>query len=198
MMPSSLNNLIECFKMLPGIGERSAERLSYAILALDDASVELFSKSLKEVKNKIIRCSICNHLSEGEYCPICTDEGRDKHIICVVENPKNVILFEKIGTYNGLYHVLNGLISPLNGINPENINLENLMKRINDNDIKEIILALSPSIEGETTSLYIKKILEDTNITVSRIAQGIPIGVDMDYIDTMTLEMAFNERKNLS
>lgn len=196
--PKSINDLIECFKKLPGIGEKTAERLSLATLELDNEIVDLFSESIVKVKKNVKRCKKCNGLSENELCTICSDTTRDKHTICVVEEPKNIILFEKTGVYKGQYHVLDGLISPLDGINPEDINITSLIDRISKEKIKEIILAVKPSIEGETTALYIKKLLEGYDVVVSKIAHGVPIGVDMEYIDTLTLELALEDRKDVS
>lgn len=196
--PKTLNDLIECFKKLPGIGEKSAERMALSTLDMDEDILELFSESLSNVKEKIKRCSICNNLSEDDLCEICKQTDRNKKIICVVEDAKNVILFEKIGSYNGLYHVLDGLISPLDNVNPEDINIDQLINRVKENEIEEVILAVKPSIEGETTSLYISKLLEGENVKVSKIAHGVPIGVDMEYIDSLTLEMALEDRKNIS
>lgn len=193
--PPTIRNLIECFKKLPGIGEKTAERLAISILSLDDEVNELFADSIKNVKTKIKRCEKCNNLTENELCDICSDTSRDQQIICVVEDPKNIILFEKVGSYNGMYHVLNNLISPLDGINPDDINLDQLIKRIDDDNIKEVIIAVKPSIEGETTALYIVKLLEQKEVIVSKIANGIPIGADMEYIDALTLEMALEDRK---
>lgn len=196
--PNTINNLIECFKKLPGIGEKSAERMALSTIEMDEEILELFSTSLLDVKTKIQRCNKCNNLSEGELCEICKSNDRNQKIICVVEEPKNVILFEKVGTYNGLYHVLDGLISPLDNVNPEDININQLIERIKDSEVEEVILAVKPSIEGETTALYISKLLENTNVKVSKIAHGVPIGVDMEYIDTLTLELALEDRTNIS
>lgn len=196
--PKTICNLIECYKKLPGIGEKNAERLALASLELDDDVITLFSTALKEVKTKVRRCNICNNLSEEEHCELCKDQTRDHEVICVVEEPKNVIAFEKVGTYHGDYHVLDGLISPLDGINPEDVNLDSLVKRIEENNIKEVIIAVKPSIEGETTALYIKKKLEGMPVIVSKIAHGVPVGVDMDYIDSLTLETALEDRKKIS
>ena len=195
--PQTLNNLIECFKKLPGIGEKSAERMALSILDLDEEVIDVFSDTLKNIKKKIKRCKECNNYSEQDLCDICKSTDRNKKIICVVEEPKNVILFEKIGSYNGLYHVLDGLISPLDNINPDDINIDKLISRIKDNDIEEVILAVKPSVEGETTALYISKLLEKQNVKVSKIAHGVPIGVDMEYIDALTLEMALEDRTNI-
>lgn len=198
MYPKSVSNLIECFKDLPGIGEKSAERLAFAMLGFDKERLTTFSTAIADVRDKIRRCSVCNNISETAICPICGNNNRKKDMIFVVEKPKDVALFEKIGVYNGLYHVLDGLISPLEGINPDDINIKSLLERVKNNDISEIILALKPSIEGETTMQYIKRILEKEHVKVSKIATGVPIGTDIEYIDTMTLEMALEERKDIS
>lgn len=195
--PNTIKNLINCFKKLPGIGERNAERLALSILNLSVEDVNFFSNTLIDMKKKIRRCSECNYYSETEICPICNEKSRNHEVICVVENPKNVALFEKIGSYNGLYHVLDGLISPLDGINPEDININSLVDRINKGKIKEVIIAVKPTIEGETTSLYISKILEGMNIKITKIAHGIPLGTDMEYIDSLTLELAIADRTEI-
>lgn len=196
--PTTILNLIECFKHLPGIGEKTAERLALSLLDYDESLIELFSASINDVKTKIKRCTKCNNLSEENLCEICKDNTRDKSILCVVEEPKNVILFEKLGTYNGYYHVLDGLISPIDGINPEDINIETLIDRVKNENIKEIILALKPSIEGETTSLYISKLLEDTPVRITKIAHGVPLGADIDYVDSLTLELALENRMDIT
>ena len=197
MYPNSLEKLIDSFKYLPGIGEKTAERLAFAVLDMDEEIVEQFSISLNNVKETIHKCPICNSLTDLEKCSICENKNRDNEVLCVVEDPKSVFLFEKLGLFKGKYHVLNGLISPLDGINPEDIELEKLIDRIKKNNYKEIILAFKPSIEGETTSLYIKRILGDMNLSITKIASGIPIGADMEYIDAMTLERALIDRKNV-
>ncbi len=198
MYPESLRELIECLRYLPGVGEKSAERYAFSILDMDEEKIHSFVSSLEEVKKKVHPCSKCNCLTENEVCEICSNKTRDNTVLCVVEDPKNVFLFERLlGTFNGMYHVLSGLISPMDGINPEDIGIDKLITRIKDNHFKEIILALKPSIEGETTALYIKKVLEGLDLTVSKIASGIPMGADMEYIDAMTLERALTDRKNI-
>ena len=194
LYPKTFNDLIECYKKLPGIGEKNAERLAFATLELDDEIIEVFSNSIKNIKSKTKNCLICNNLSEEDQCTICSAESRNKKIICVVENTKNLVIFEKTGAFNGVYHVLGGLISPLDGINPEDINLEKLFKRVEEEPIEEIILALKPSVEGETTALYIQKKLQNKNVKVTKIAYGVPLGTDMEYIDAMTLEIALSNR----
>ena len=196
--PRTLQNLIECFQKLPGVGEKTAERLALSTLKMDQEVVDVFSKSLYDVKTKIKKCSICNNYTEDDICEICKDDSRDQDVLCVVEDPKNIMMFEKIGTFNGKYHVINGLISPLEGINPEDINIPQLLERIKKENIKEIILAVKPSVEGETTSLYISKMLQNTDVIVSKIAHGVPLGADIDYVDSLTLELALENRKKIS
>lgn len=192
--PETLQNLIECFKKLPGIGEKTAERLALSTLDMDEDITNLFSKSLKDIKKKIKRCSKCNNLSEDELCEVCKNKNRNSKVICVVEEPKNVILFEKLNIFDGTYHVLDGLISPIDGINPEDINIESLIQRVKKEKVEELILALRPTIEGETTSLYISKLLENEKVKITKIAHGIPLGADIDYVDSLTLEMALENR----
>ena len=196
--PSTIQNLIECFKRLPGIGEKTAERLALSILDIDSETINLFSTSLKDSKTKIMRCKKCNNLSENDLCEVCKDKTRNKEVLCVVEEPKNVILFEKLNIFDGYYHVLDGLISPIDGVNPEDINLSSLIERVKKDKIKEIILALKPSVEGETTSLYISKVLEGTGIKITKIAHGIPLGAEIDYVDSLTLEMALENRMDIT
>lgn len=197
MYPKSIKDLIECFKFLPGIGEKTAERLAFSILDLEVEQTNLFSDSIKNVKQQIHKCKNCNTLTDQDLCNICSDSTRNTTVLCVVEDTRNVFLFEKLATFHGKYHVLDGLISPLDGVNPEDIGIEKLLDRINKEKFHEIIFALKPSIEGETTSLYIKKILEGMNITVTRLASGVPIGADMEYVDSLTLERALNDRKEI-
>ena len=196
--PQSIKDLIECYKKLPGIGEKSAERMAIATLSLEQDVLDNFSKAVKEIKEKTKRCKICSSFSEEEICEICKSKSRNKDVICVVEEPKNVILFEHVGAYDGLYHVLDGLISPLDGITPEQINIDSLIKRVEKEKPKEIIFALKPSIEGETTILYISKMLKKYDVTISKIAHGVPMGAEIDYLDSLTLEMALEDRRNVS
>jgi len=195
--PRTLQNLIECFQKYPGVGEKTAERYALATLDLDESVIDLLSKSILDSKFKIKRCSICNNYAEGDICDLCNDDSRDKSLLCVVEDPKSIILFEKIGIFGGYYHVIKGLISPLEGRNPEDIDLDKLIARIKENNIKEVVLAVKPSIEGETTSLYISRLLKDTDVIVSKIAHGVPLGTDIDYVDSLTLELALENRKKI-
>lgn len=195
MYPDSLKNLIEAFKYLPGIGEKTAERFAFSALDLDEEQIELFSESIKDVKQSIHKCSVCNTLTDQEKCFICSDSARDNQVLCIVEDSKSVFIFEKLGMFHGKYHVLDGLISPLDGVNPEDIGLSQLLDRIHNENFKEIIFAFKSNIEGETTALYIKRILDDLSIKITRLASGVPIGADMEYIDNLTLERALNDRK---
>lgn len=198
MYPIGIKKLIDSFKDLPGIGEKTAERLAFALLNFDKEKQTNFIDAITEVRDKIKKCKICGNFCENDVCDICLNNNRDKKIIFIVEKPKDIYLFEKIGIFKGTYHVLDGLISPLDGVNPEDINISSLVDRIKNDNTNEVILALKPSIEGETTMQYIKKILEKTDVKVSKIATGIPLGTDMEYIDTLTLELALEERKNIS
>lgn len=198
MYPDSLKNLIEAFKCLPSVGEKTAERYAFSIFDFDPDQLSLLKDSLDDVRTKVHPCANCNVLTEDELCSICSDNKRDSNVLCVVEDVRSVFLFEKIGMFHGKYHVLNGLISPLDGINPEDIGIDKLLDRINKENFSEIIFAFKPSIEGETTSLYIKKILDGLNIKVTKLANGVPIGADMEYIDSLTLERALSDRKEVS
>ncbi len=196
--PQTILDLIECFKKLPGIGEKTAERLALSLINADENYINLFSESLKNIKLKIKKCKICNNFSEDELCLVCKDKNRNKKVLCVVEEPKNINLFEKLNIFDGYYHVLGGLISPIDGINPEDIDVNNLIERVKENKVEEVIMALKPSIEGETTSLYISKLLEPFNVNISKIAYGIPMGAEIDYVDSLTLEMALENRMKIS
>ena len=181
--PETILNLIECFKKYPSIGSKTAERLALSTLDLPEEVINLFSNSLKDVKEKIKKCNECN---------------RDKSILCIVENAKYINLIESNNIFKGRYFVLNNLISPSNGLDPGTIEIEKIIKIIKENDVKEVIIALKPSIEGETTALYISKLLEEYNVIVSRIARGIPNGAEIDYVDSLTLEMALANRNIIS
>lgn len=197
MYPDSVRKLIDSLRNLPGIGEKSAERMAFSILNFDSDKLTDFENALSEIKN-IKRCPICNNITDMDKCYICSNPNRVDDTIFVVEKPKDIVLFEKMGNYNGKYHVLDGLISPLEGINPEDINIESLIKRVEENNVKEVIVVLKPSIEGETTMQYIKKMLSKYDVRVSKIPIGIPMGTDIEYIDSMTLEMAFEDRKDIA
>lgn len=194
MYPKVLCDLIESFKKLPGIGEKTAERLSFAILNFSEEDIMLFGNSIINLQKKITHCKKCGTLTDKTYCNICLDKTRNTDVLIVVEDSKDVFLFEKMGNFHGLYHVLGGLISPLDDIGPDDLLIKELVERINNENIKEVILAIKTSIESDTTALYIKKILENKNIKITRIASGIPIGAEMDYVDALTLESAIKNR----
>ena len=196
--PDSLQKLINYYKKLPGIGDKSAERMALATLEFSSKDVNDFSKILKDSKENLRQCKICGHISENDICHICSSSSREQNLICVIEDYKSVFSFEKVGNYKGVYHVLNGLISPMDGIGPEDINISSLVNRVEKLENPELILALKSSIEGETTTLYIKKIFEKKNVTISRLSYGIPIGAEIDYLDIITLDKALEDRKKIS
>ena len=197
MYPKCIRNVIDCFKNLPGIGEKTAERLAFSLIGFSKENLTSFSAAITDIRDKITTCEICGNIADSNICNICSDKERNSNIIFVVEKAKDISLFEKINIYNGKYHVLGGLISPLDGIGPDDININKLIDRIDKESVHEIIMALKPSIEGETTMQYIKKILENKNVMVTIIATGIPMGTDIEYIDAMTLEFALEGRKDI-
>lgn len=198
MYPKVLEELISCFKKYPTIGEKSAERLALATLDLSEEELNNFSNTLIKAKTVLKPCKICCNLTDKDICDICNDENRNKNIICVVEDYKSLISFEKAGNYKGVYHVLNGLISPIDNVSPQDINISSLVKRIEKLDKPEIIIALRSSIEGQTTTLYIKQIFENKGVTISRLSYGIPMGAEIDYLDVLTLDKALSDRKIIS
>ena len=198
MYPKVLEELITCFKKYPTIGEKSAERLALATLDLSEEEINNFSNTLIKAKKVLKPCKICCNLTDKDICDICNDENRNKNIICVVEDYKSLISFEKAGNYKGVYHVLNGLISPIDNVSPQDINISSLVKRIEKLDKPEIIIALRSSIEGQTTTLYIKQIFENKGVTISRLSYGIPMGAEIDYLDVLTLDKALSDRKIIS
>lgn len=188
-----IEKLIDELSRLPGIGRKSAVRLTYYILGMPESSVRGLSEALVEAKMRIHHCKECCNLTDGEYCPICSDSKRNRSAICVVEQPKDVIAIEKGGSFDGLYHVLHGALSPMDGIGPSNIKIRELMVRLNG-DISEVILATNPTVEGEATATYISRLVKEMGIKVTRIAYGVPVGGDLEYFDSMTLKMALDHR----
>lgn len=197
--PRLLEDLMNYFKKLPGIGEKSAERMALSVLKFSNEDLESFSNAMIDAKRKLHPCKNCGNITDLDECLVCSNSARNHNCICVVEDYKSVFMFEKMGKFNGVYHVLQGLISPIDGIGPDDINLSSLFSRVKKNTSKEleVVIALKPSIEGETTTQYIKKILEDRSIKVSRLSYGIPVGTEIDYLDVLTLEKAFEDRKNI-
>lgn len=196
--PKVLEQLIKSFKKYPTIGEKSAERLALATLDLKDDDILEFSKALVEAKKNLTPCKVCNSLTDKDICDVCSNETRDHNLICVVEDYKSLLSFEKVGNFKGVYHVLNGLISPIDNISPQDINISSLIKRVETLTNPELIIALKSSIEGETTTLYIKKIFENKKVTISRLSYGIPMGAEIDYLDVITLNKALDDRKKIA
>lgn len=195
ILPASIQNLIATLSSLPGIGPKSAERLTFYLLKQDQTTLANFSRSFADLKKSIKTCSHCHNFTETDPCVICRDKGRDQHKICVVSEPLDVVAIEKTHEFNGLYHVLQGTISPIDGIGPEELTIDQLVKRVKDDRITEVILATNPTTEGEATSLYISKLLKPTGVKMTRIARGLPIGGDLEYADEATLSRALEGRK---
>lgn len=195
--PQPLINLIENLQQLPGVGPKTAERMAmHVITKLDDQAVLSLSGALVASKRDLMYCEICGNISETPICPICQDDSRDKTIICVVQDAKDIIAFEKMGMYRGLYHVLGGALSPMEGIGPEDLRIIDLLERIkNSQQVQEIILATSPNLEGEATAQYIHSLLENTGMRISRIAHGLPVGSDLEYADEATIMKALEGRR---
>lgn len=192
----SLDKLVKELGKLPGIGPRSAQKMAFHLMKISKEEARELAQAIVDIKEKTRYCSICNNLSEGEYCPICINPGRDKSIICVVEEPNDIIAIEKIGVYKGTYHVLMGVISPLDGIGPDDLKIKELLERISAG-VKEVILATNPNTEGEATAMYLGKIIKPLGIKVTRIARGIPVGGNIEYTDQATLAKAMEKRGEL-
>ena len=193
----SIEQLIESFASLPGVGHKSAEMMAYSVLNMDEELIEQFADSLINVKKSVHKCPRCGSLTENDLCEICLDESRDKTSLIVVSEPKDVMSFEKIGSFKGQYHVLGGVLSALKGIGVEDLEIESLIRRIEQDNVKEVILATNPTTEGETTALYIAKILEGKDVNVSRLAFGLPVGGHLEYADSLTLQRALEGRKKI-
>ncbi len=193
--PKTFQELINCFKKFPGIGNKNAERLAYHLLNMKKEEITHFASILSKLETEIQYCKVCGNISENEICDICCDQSRDQSMICVVENPKDIYAMEKMREYNGLYHVLHGVVSIMDGITIEDLNIVSLLGRLDN--VNEVIIATNPTRNGETTSLYLAKLLENKNINVTRIANGLPIGGNLDYADELTLLRAFEGRKKL-
>ena len=195
--PRPLAKLINELSKLPGIGYKSAQRLAFHILSLEDNEAKGLADAITEAKSEMKYCSVCGNLTDQDPCVICSDNSRREDIICVVESPRDVAAMERIKEFDGLYHVLNGVISPMDGIGPDDINLKSLIKRLQEKDIKEVIVATNPNIEGEATAMYIARLLKPAGIKVTRIAHGLPVGGDLEYADEVTLLKAVEGRRDL-
>ena len=193
----TLQRLIEQFERLPGIGHKSAQRLAFHVLNMKKEEAEAFSKIILEAHEKIKKCSCCCNLAEEELCPICKSSKRDQSVVCVVEDPRDVMAFERTHEFEGTYHVLHGVISPMNGIGPEDITIKELLARMGDGKIQEVIMATNPTVEGEATAMYISRLLKPMGVSVSRLAYGVPVGADLEYADEVTLTRALEGRRML-
>lgn len=195
--PEPISKLMESFMKLPGIGPKTAARLAFFVLGMKEDTVLDFAKALVDAKRNLSFCSICGHITDVDPCHICQDQQRDRTTICVVQDPKDVIAMEKMRDYNGLYHVLQGAISPMDGIGPEDINVPSLLKRLQDEEVNELILATNPTIEGEATAMYISRLVKPSGIKTTRIAHGLPVSGDLEYADEVTLSKALEGRREL-
>lgn len=196
MYPGKFEDLIEAFRHLPGVGIKTAERYAFTALEWDEETLDAFIHALDALHGGIRKCSVCGNLSDDDKCMICRDDTRNPNVICVVQSPKDVIAMEKTKEYNGVYHILNGVINTAKGVMPQDLNIKSLLDRVND-DTEEVVLATNPTVEGETTALYLAKLLETKNINVTRIAHGLPMGGHLDYADELTLIKAFEGRKKM-
>jgi recombination protein RecR len=197
-----VTKLIDEFKRLPGVGHKSAQRLAFHVLRMSQADVERFVAALEEVKLKIVSCTVCNNLTDVDPCRFCSSTARDRSMICVVEEPYNLVAVEKTRSYNGLYHVLHGSLSPIRGLGPEDLKLQNLLPRLrpenNDGiEVSEVILATNPNTEGEATASYISRLLKPLGVRVTRIAMGMPVGSDLEYVDEVTMDKALTNRHEM-
>lgn len=194
---ATLAKLIEQFERMPSIGHKTAQRLAFYVLDMSKEQANNFAKAILDAHEKIHRCSVCCNLSEDELCPICSKIGRDKSVVCVVEDPRDVIAIERTHEFNGTYHVLNGVISPLNGIGPEKLSIKELIARMGDGEIKEVIMATNPTVEGEATAMYISRLLKPLGVATTRLAYGVPVGADLEYADEVTLLRALEGRQEI-
>ncbi len=194
---NSVKVLIDCFAALPGVGRKTASRLAFHVVRMDKQKAAKFAEAIVNVAENIKHCNICQNISDEDICPICSDDGRDSAIICVVERPRDIPSIEKTREFKGLYHVLHGLISPIDGIGPEEIKVKELVNRVASSDVSEVIMATNPTVEGEATALYIARLLEPFGVTVTRLAFGLPVGGDLEYADEITLTRAIEGRREI-
>lgn len=195
--PRNMEMLIEAFRRLPGVGPKTAQRLALFVLKMPREDVRAMARALVEAREKTVYCQICGNFSEEDCCLICRDTRRDSSVVCVVQEPKDVIAMERIIDYRGLYHVLMGALSPMEGLGPEEIRIKELMERLRDGKVREVIMATNPNVEGEATALYIARLIKPLNIKVTRIAHGLPVGGDLDYADELTLGKALEGRREI-
>ena len=193
----SLARLIAQFQKLPGVGNKTAQRLAFYILKMPEAEVRSFAATLVEARSKLLTCSRCGNMTDSDPCPICLDPKRDSSYICVVQESRDILALERTNEYRGQYHVLHGAISPLDGIGPDQLNIKSLLKRVREHNPREVIIATNPNVQGEATAMYLAQVLKPLNITVTRIAHGLPIGGDLEYADEMTLARALAGRQQI-
>jgi recombination protein RecR len=195
--PASLDNLVDRFASLPGIGRKSAQRLAFHVLALPDSEARAFAEAILDAKSKVRCCKICQNLTEGEICSICASNTRDKGVICVVSEPRDVASIERGREYNGTYHVLHGVLSPMGHIGPDDIRIKELLVRVAENDVEEVIMATNPDTEGEATAMYISRLLKPFGVKTTRLAYGIPVGSNLEFTDDATLNRAIEGRTEI-
>jgi len=196
-LPSSLQNLVDQFKRLPGIGAKSAQRLAFHVLKTPREDAERLCDAIREVKDRITYCSTCNNITDVDPCAFCADDARDQRVICVVEEPQNVNVVERTGGFRGLYHVLLGALSPLHGVGPDDLKIKGLLTRIAQGSVEEIILATNPTVEGEATAIYLARLFKPLGLRVTRIAMGIPVGSDLEYADELSMGKAMEGRREV-
>lgn len=193
----SLRLLAEKFGRLEGVGRKTAMRMAFSVLELEDEDAHAFAQAIIDAKEKIHLCPICQNLTDRDICPICTDETRDRSLVCVVTDPRTVLAMEKVREYRGVYHVLHGLISPMNGVTPDKLKIKELLARIGEGEISEVIVATNPTVEGEATAMYLSKLLRPLGVCVTRLAYGVPVGADLEYADEITLFRALEGRREV-
>lgn len=193
----SLQRLAEAFGRLDGVGRKSAMRMAYSVLDLPDEEAEAFAQAIRDAKEKIHLCPVCMNLTDRELCSICEDENRDRSVVCVVEDPKTVVSMEKVREFRGVYHVLHGAISPLNGVTPEQLKVKELLHRLEEGGIREVIVATNPTVEGEATAMYLSRLIRPFGVRVTRLAYGVPVGSDLEYADENTLYRALQGRQSV-
>ncbi|HOX32940.1 MAG TPA: recombination mediator RecR [Spirochaetales bacterium] len=193
----ALEELVGLLTRLPGIGRKSALRVAYHILKSDEAFAAALAERIRALKSQIVFCSVCGAYTEADPCPVCSSPSRDRSLVCAVEQPQDIVTIEASREYRGLYHVLGGLISPLDGVGPEQLRLQGLMARLRSGEVREVVVATNPTVEGDTTALYLKRLIEPSGVAVTRLATGIPVGGDLEYADRLTLARSFRGRTKL-
>src|SRR5215210_5995099 len=197
LLPDSLSNLVDQLQKLPGIGAKSAQRLAFHVLRTPREDAERLCEAIRDVKERVTYCSVCNNITDVDPCPYCTSDSRDRRLICVVEEPQNVSVVEKTREFKGMYHVLMGALSPLHGVGPDDLKVKGLLSRVAQGTVQEVILATNPNVEGEATAIYLAKLLKPLGVRVTRIAMGVPVGSDLEYADDVTMQRAMEGRREV-